>query len=134
MLKKINGVTGEVTMVPTPNTPPKTKEEWVEEFEETVAEALGYKMDDGEWKAYDFYGNLERITDDLRLETIVNAVKTLLTEKDKQREEAVAEVKKAERERLFKRVNAMSWEQKNETEDAIRILKELYNFLTPPTN
>lgn len=46
-----------------------------ENLEEVVAEALGYKMDDGEWKAYDFYGNLERITDDTRLETIMEAIR-----------------------------------------------------------
>lgn len=106
--------------------PPKTNEDLIEEFfakENDTAYSVDIAASGGDLNSKEY--TRELLTPKLR---------TLLTEKDKQREEAVAEVKKAERERLFKRVNAMSWEQKNETEDAIRILKELYNFLTPPTN
>jgi len=56
--------------------PNNNQSEEVERIEDKVAEALGYKMDDGEWKTYDFYGNLERITDDTRLEDIMNALTT----------------------------------------------------------
>lgn len=94
--------------------PPKTNEGWIEEFNEF------------------FKGNIAKDST-LRCNTkyVKDFIRTLLTEKDKQREEAVAEAKKGERERFFKRVHAMSWEQENETKDAIRLLKELYDFLTP---
>ena len=51
------------------------------------------------------------------------------TERQK-REEAV----EAERERIKAIVHAMSWDAKNETPDAIRILKKLHDALTQPNN
>lgn len=38
---------------------------------------------------------------------------------------------KVQREQLLDRVKGMSWAAENETSDSIRILKELYDFLTP---